>query len=96
MLTAEFISIEIDEFNNVLGLEEKPRFYFWVNTGLYIIEPEFIDLIPCNRFIHITDLIQKCIEEGKKVGVYKVDEDSWLDMGQLDALNQMREKLGMY
>lgn len=88
-------TVEISEDDKVLGLKEKPEFSFITNTGFYILEPEFINLIPENTFIHITDIIQRCIEEERKVGVYKIREDKWLDMGQLEELEKMKEKLNI-
>ncbi len=32
--------------------------------------------------------------EGKKIGVYPIGENSWLDMGQFDELEKMKERLG--
>lgn len=94
--TLDYGTVEINEKSEILELKEKPRFSFLINTGLYILEPEFLQEIPEGEFIHITDLIQQCIEKGKKVGAYRVCEDSWLDMGQLDALNQMKNQLDMH
>lgn len=87
-------TIELDGTNTVKEIREKPSYSFNTNTGLYVIEPEFIDMIPVNTFIHITDIIQKCIEENKKVGAFFISEDNWLDMGQLEKLRVMEEKLG--
>lgn len=79
--------------DQVVGLEEKPQFDFVVNTGLYLVEPEFLNRIPDATFIHITEVIQKCIEQGDKVGTYLVDEDAWMDMGQLEELEKMKRKM---
>ena len=70
-----------------------PSFSFVTNTGFYVIEPEFLSMIPENTFIHITDVIQKCIDVKKNVGVYKISEENWLDMGQMDELKRMEKKL---
>ncbi len=86
-------TIETNEKGNVLKLKEKPSFEFLTNTGLYVIEPEFLDFIPDDTFIHITDVIQKCIDEGLNVGVYPIREESWMDMGQLEELEKMRERI---
>ena len=32
-------------------------------------------------------------EKGKKIGVYTVEEDEWLDMGQMPELEKMRIRL---
>ena len=69
-------TVELAEDGNVLSLREKPEFDFITNTGLYLIEPEFLARIPENTFVHITDVIQSCIDAGCRVGVFPIDEDA--------------------
>lgn len=85
--------MELDENGNIIEMKEKPKFSFVINTGVYIIEPEFLQCIPENTFIHITDVIEKCIKDGKNVGTYILQEQDWLDMGQFDELEKMKERL---
>ena len=35
------------------------------------------------------------MERGGKIGTYPVSEDSFLDMGELDEMKRMEEKLGL-
>ena len=88
-------TVEVSKEGRATDLKEKPSFSFITNTGFYVIEPEFLDMIPDNTFIHITDVIQKCIDLGKSVGVYKISEDKWLDMGQLEEMEKMKKKLNL-
>lgn len=88
-------TVELSQDDRVIGLKEKPEFSFITNTGFYILEPEFVKMIPENTFIHITDIIEQCINEGRNVGVYKISEDRWLDMGQMEELERMKEKLNV-
>ncbi|MGM9967098.1 MAG: sugar phosphate nucleotidyltransferase [Rummeliibacillus sp.] len=94
-MTVPYGTVELIEGGKVVGLKEKPKLSFFTNTGLYVLEPEFINRIPENTYIHITDLIQKCIDEGKNVGAYKIDEENWMDMGQLEELERMKRKLNV-
>lgn len=87
-------TVQVDDNKQVVGFKEKPRIATNVNTGLYLIEPEFVKMIPANTKIDITDMIQRCMDEGKKVGAYLVDEEQWMDMGQLEELEKMKEKMG--
>lgn len=87
-------TVHLDESGQIMGLQEKPEFEYHVNTGLYLIEPEFLDLIPGEVFVHITDIIEKCIQEGKRVGAFLIDDDDWMDMGQMDELESMKKKMG--
>ena len=41
-----------------------------------------INIIPENKFYHITHLIEDAKNQGKKIGVFPVDEDDWIDIGQ--------------
>ncbi|MEG1300041.1 MAG: sugar phosphate nucleotidyltransferase [Erysipelotrichaceae bacterium] len=85
--------IHLTNHNQVNELVEKPSFNYLTNTGFYVIEPEFLNEIPANTFVHVTDVIKKCIEKKLKVGVYIVEDNSWLDMGQLDELEIMKKRL---
>lgn len=92
-VTIPYGTIEISETGHIIKLNEKPSFTFLTNTGLYVVEPKFLDRIPKDTFIHITDLIQNCINQGEKVGIYPIGEHAWMDMGQLEELEKMRERL---
>lgn len=87
-------TVTLNQDSQIVGMEEKPRFEYYVNTGFYVIEPAFMDRIPHNTFIHITDVIEQCIADGDKVGSYLIQDDAWMDMGQLDELEKMKERLG--
>lgn len=86
-------TVEVGDTGRVMRLKEKPEISFITNTGLYVLEPEFLEEIPEKTFVHITDVIQKCIDQGKNVGVYPIPEEHWLDMGQLDELKKMQAAL---
>lgn len=92
-VTIPYGTIDISEAGQVLKINEKPSFTFLTNTGLYVIEPRFLEIIPQDTFIHITDIIQECVNKGENVGIYPISENSWMDMGQLEELDKMRERL---
>ena len=86
-------TIQTDEDGAVVALQEKPGFEYNINTGFYLIEPEFLKKIPDKTFIHITDVIEKCIKEGDRVGTFLINEDDFMDMGQMDELEKMKKRL---
>lgn len=94
-MTIPYGTVELTPDGQALALTEKPSFSFITNTGFYVLEPELIKEIPEDTFIHITDILQKCMEEGKRVGVYKIPEENWLDMGQLEELENMKKRLNV-
>ena len=80
-----------DEFE-VHSIIEKPCFKYIVNTGLYILEPDLISLIPKTRACDFNELVEIAIKEGYKVGYYLIDESQWNDMGQIKEMENMIKK----
>jgi len=85
--------IKLGDDGQVIGTTEKPEYDYLVNTGFYILEPETLEDVPENTFFHITDLINKYIETGKKVGTYPITENAWLDMGEMKEMDRMIKRL---
>ena len=74
-------TLETGDGGQLLSLQEKPELTYKINTGMYILEPHLIEEIPSDRLYHITFLIEKLIQEGRKVGVFPINESSWTDIG---------------
>jgi dTDP-glucose pyrophosphorylase len=62
-------------------IEEKPVHSFFVNAGIYILEPECIDLIPDSEFYDMTSLFEKIISAGGNTIAFPLQE-YWLDIGR--------------
>ena len=77
------------------AMHEKPHFDYLVSTGFYVLEPEVLDDIPDGTFVHLTDVINTYLDEGKKVGVYPISEKDWIDVGQLEELQSALDRLGL-
>lgn len=73
---------EIENGGKLARIKEKPKFDFLVNTGLYVINPGVLDLIPTNEYFDMTDLIQAVKNSGRDIGVYPVSESAWIDIGE--------------
>lgn len=85
--------INIGENGAVQSMQEKPNMSFFTNTGCYFVEPEVIENLVYNEPIDFPTIIEQYIKEGKRVGVYPIGENAWLDMGQLNELERMKKKL---
>lgn len=83
---------EIGNGGTMTEFREKPEYSFLASTGMYIINPEIIELIPDNTLYHITHLMQQVREQGGKVGVFPISEDSWLDTGEWHEYKKTLEK----
>tara|TARA_B100000519_G_C14254536_1_gene444332 strand:+ start:3058 stop:4104 length:1047 start_codon:yes stop_codon:yes gene_type:complete len=73
---------ELNGDGHLAHINEKPKYDFLINTGLYILNSDLLKLIPENKFYHITHLIEDAKNIGKKVGVFPIDDDAWVDIGQ--------------
>ncbi len=60
---------------------EKPTLTFFVNAGIYLLEPSVYNYIPKNESLDMTDLIGRLIEEKLSVVSFPIVE-YWLDIGQ--------------
>ncbi len=71
----------------VIGYEEKPEIPYVVSIGIYVLEPEVIDLIPTDTAFDMPDVINALIENDKQVGAYLFD-GFWLDIGRHEDYEQ--------
>lgn len=85
--------IEIGDNGEIESMKEKPELSFFTNTGMYIVEPEVIDNIEERIPLGFPDIIEKYKKVGAKIGVYPISEYAWMDMGQLDEMEEMRKRL---
>ncbi len=85
--------VEIGENGVIEGAQEKPEFSFLTNTGLYLVEPEVLEDVKDAVPMDFPDIIERRRRTGHKTAVYPVSEHEWLDMGQPDELERMRERL---
>jgi len=67
----------------IKSIEEKPIYKFFVNAGIYILNPECIDYIPKNEFYDMPMLIEKLIKIHKKIIPFPIRE-YWLDIGRIE------------
>ena len=79
----------------IQSIEEKPSLSYFVNTGMYILEPDVLSQIPENTFFHMTDLATLLMNSNQQVGMYPISEDDFLDMGELEEMSRMEKKLAL-
>ncbi len=76
-------------FNNLMvqqdrvvsfGVGEKQADRCLAFTGIQVVNPEIIEMIPAGVFFHIIDLYKK-LAIRKEIGVFRVDGSYWRDIG---------------
>ncbi|MGD0872593.1 MAG: nucleotidyltransferase family protein [Bryobacteraceae bacterium] len=75
---------------NIRSLREKPQLSFFVNAGIYLLEPSVFGLISAGQHLNITDLVSRLMEAQRTVVSYPVCE-YWLDIGQQDDYRRAQE-----
>jgi len=76
----------------VKGLSEKPTMGFFVNAGIYLLEPSVHRFIPSGQCFDMTDLIQCLLTAGRPVTSFPIRE-YWLDIGQHEDYVQAQEQV---
>jgi dTDP-glucose pyrophosphorylase/CBS domain-containing protein len=74
-------TLKLGENGSLLALDEKPTLNFFINAGMYLIEPHLLDEIPSNAFFNMTDLIDVVKKREGRIGVFPVSEGSLIDIG---------------
>ncbi|MBF89507.1 MAG: hypothetical protein CMG75_07550 [Candidatus Marinimicrobia bacterium] len=91
--TIPYGTCELNNEGHLKNINEKPEYDFLVNAGLYVLNPDVLEFIPKDSSYHITNLIEDVQKDGKKIGVYPIDDDAWIDVGQWAEYQKIVERL---
>jgi NDP-sugar pyrophosphorylase family protein len=83
--------VECDDVR-ITQIKEKPLLTFFINAGIYLLEPSVYDYIPEGQYFNMTDLIQKLLDLGRPVASFPIME-YWLDVGQHADYKQAQEDI---
>lgn len=84
--------VNINEQKKITSFQEKPTLEYLINTGLYVVEPIIIEQLEEKKKIGFPDICKEYKDKDNSLGVYIISEKEWLDMGELDKLNQLVER----
>lgn len=71
----------------IRGITEKPTRNFFVNAGIYVLNPETLPLVPKNSFYDMPQLFQDLIDNNQKICSFPIT-DYWMDIGQPNDFDQ--------
>jgi len=74
--------VNIDNNENIISIQEKPQYNYFVNGGIYLINPEGLEYIPKGKFFDMPTLFEALIKNNKSCSSYIIRE-YWLDIGRL-------------
>ncbi len=75
----------------VRGVTEKPSLSFFINAGIYLLQPSVLRYIPTGQHFDMTELIQIVLDKGHRVASFPIFE-YWLDIGNKVDYEQAQEK----
>lgn len=73
--------------HRLTSISEKPEHRFYVNAGIYVLEPDVLQFIPRKITFNMTTLFEKLIELEYETVAFPVRE-YWIDIGRLDDLEK--------
>ena len=91
VIDVPFGVVECEE-SRVTALREKPSLTFFINAGIYLLEPGAWDSIPEGVFFDMTDLIKVLLDEGRTVASFPIIE-YWLDIGRPEDYQRAQDEL---
>lgn len=74
----------------LVGISEKPIHRFFVNAGIYVLNPGILSFIPPKSPLDMPQLFDKLISKKKKITAFPIRE-YWLDIGQIDDLEKAQK-----
>lgn len=74
----------------ILSLEEKPFHTYYINAGIYVLNPEVKSRIPLGQPFDMTTLFEQLVAEDFEVNAYIINE-FWADIGQIRDYEQTRQ-----
>jgi dTDP-glucose pyrophosphorylase len=78
--------------NQIRGLQEKPKFTYYANAGIYLLKKSALNLVPYNQYYNATDLIEAIIAKGGSVLSYPI-LSYWLDIGKMPDFIKAQEDI---
>ncbi len=92
-LSVPFGVLQMKNGGHLEKIVEKPEFDFLANTGMYLIKTSVINLIAPHEKIDFPDLLHQVQKSGKKIGIYPISQQSWVDIGQWQEYQNALKKL---
>ena len=78
--------IEVNE-TKIKSIVEKPTHKFFVNAGIYVINPDVITNLDHSSYLDMTDFLTERLDINDGINIFPLFE-KWLDIGRITELNQ--------
>jgi NDP-sugar pyrophosphorylase family protein len=85
---------ELEKGGSLARIKEKPQYSFLINTGMYVVRRDRLNLIPEEMKCDMTDFIEEIKRAGGRIGVFPIGENAWTDTGEWTEYRKALDHLG--
>lgn len=82
------------EGTKIKSMVEKPVQKFFVNAGIYLLNPELVKTVKQGTRIDMPTLLEQQIDAGNAVNMFPIHE-YWLDIGRMDDFQRAQNEVGV-
>ena len=79
----------------VMKIVEKPMHKFFISTGIYILNSQALEIIPCDTFYDMPSLFEALLSQNKVVSSFPIRE-YWMDIGRISDYEQANDEYSNY
>jgi NDP-sugar pyrophosphorylase family protein len=76
----------------IISIQEKPIQSFFVNAGIYVLNPSILDAVDGKNYLDMTQLLEDKIENDEQVNLFPIHE-YWLDIGGSKQFDRAQKDL---
>jgi len=84
--------VKVDQ-PRILSIDEKPVHSFFVNAGIYVLDPAVLEYIPADEFTDMPSVVQRLIDDGHMASAFPLRE-AWLDVGRDEDFRRAEARYG--
>ncbi|WP_028586180.1 nucleotidyltransferase family protein [Desulfocurvus vexinensis] len=81
--------------HRILGMEEKPLHTFFVNAGIYVLDPSALDLVEPGVYLDMPTLLERLRAQERLVAAFPIFE-YWLDIGHMNDYQRARQDCSLF
>lgn len=79
------------EGHHLMRIVEKPVQHFFVNGGIYVLDPNMLKMVPQDTFFDMPSLFEEAISKSMATSVFPIRE-YWIDIGRMDDFNRANDE----
>lgn len=87
--------IDIDEEKNIISVTEKPSYKFFINTGIYLLDPSVLKYVPKGEYFDMPSLFERVRKSGSMAKSFEIS-DYWVDVGRPNDYLDLKRKFTDY